>query len=321
MAVDMIARAMAMDAATGGGVSPDDAYTKAQTDVLLSGKVDKEAGKALSSNDYTDAEKTKLSGIAEGAEVNVNADWEAESGDAQILHKPTLGAAAAKGVDASPTASSTNLVESGGVAEALADKIGMTEVYGNENIVDIPSGEDLDDDTTPGIYGCSTAAIAATLSNCPTTYGFKMEIRTTSASNRFTQLIYENVGTGDMYVRTYAGSGWGVWNRIETDNSVFGRGTLIPADTDLDNLKTIGCYYSNDKTRTQSLVNAPFTSVGFNLEVHKSYQSQSGTDGINQIAYSFASNAFTVYARTYRYISSPAGWSWTAWQVLTFSAT
>ena len=40
-------------------------------------------------NVFTDAEKTKLSGIAEGAEVNANADWNAVSGDAQILNKPT----------------------------------------------------------------------------------------------------------------------------------------------------------------------------------------------------------------------------------------
>lgn len=41
-------------------------------------------------NAFTDAEKTKLSGIASGAEVNVNADWNATSGDAEILNKPTL---------------------------------------------------------------------------------------------------------------------------------------------------------------------------------------------------------------------------------------
>lgn len=40
-------------------------------------------------NAFTDAEKTKLAGIAPGAEVNVNADWNAISGDAQILNKPT----------------------------------------------------------------------------------------------------------------------------------------------------------------------------------------------------------------------------------------
>lgn len=45
---------------------------------------------------FTTAQETKLSGIAAGAEVNVNADWNAVSGDAQILNKPTLGDAAAK---------------------------------------------------------------------------------------------------------------------------------------------------------------------------------------------------------------------------------
>ena len=39
---------------------------------------------------FTPSEKSKLSGIATGAEVNVNADWNAVSGDAQILNKPTI---------------------------------------------------------------------------------------------------------------------------------------------------------------------------------------------------------------------------------------
>ena len=38
---------------------------------------------------FSATEKTKLSGIASGAEVNVNADWNAVSGDAEILNKPT----------------------------------------------------------------------------------------------------------------------------------------------------------------------------------------------------------------------------------------
>jgi len=41
-------------------------------------------------NNYTTTEKSKLAGIAAGAEVNVNADWTAGSGDAQILNKPTV---------------------------------------------------------------------------------------------------------------------------------------------------------------------------------------------------------------------------------------
>ena len=39
---------------------------------------------------YSLTEKNKLAGISEGAEVNVNADWNAVSGDAEILNKPTI---------------------------------------------------------------------------------------------------------------------------------------------------------------------------------------------------------------------------------------
>lgn len=38
---------------------------------------------------FSASDKTKLDGIQSGAEVNVNADWNASSGDAQILNKPT----------------------------------------------------------------------------------------------------------------------------------------------------------------------------------------------------------------------------------------
>lgn len=43
------------------------------------------------------SDKTKLNGIAAGAEVNVNADWNAAEGDALILNKPTLATVATSG--------------------------------------------------------------------------------------------------------------------------------------------------------------------------------------------------------------------------------
>lgn len=45
------------------GSTPADAYTKSETDALLNNKVDKVTGKGLSTNDYTNADKTKLDGI------------------------------------------------------------------------------------------------------------------------------------------------------------------------------------------------------------------------------------------------------------------
>lgn len=53
--------------------------------------VAKETGKGLSTNDYTTAEKQKLSGIAANAEVNVQSDWSEtnSASDAYIKNKPT----------------------------------------------------------------------------------------------------------------------------------------------------------------------------------------------------------------------------------------
>lgn len=68
-----------------------DVYNKTETDNLLIDKVDKEAGKGLSSNDYTTFEKNKLNEIEIGAEVNVQSDWTQtdSSSDDFIKNKPT----------------------------------------------------------------------------------------------------------------------------------------------------------------------------------------------------------------------------------------
>ena len=55
----------------------------------LDGKVDEVAGKELTDNNFTDLLLSKLNGIASGAEVNVKADYDATSGDSEILNKPT----------------------------------------------------------------------------------------------------------------------------------------------------------------------------------------------------------------------------------------
>ena len=59
---------------------------------LVGNKVDKVSGKGLSTNDYTTSEKKKLNGIATGAEVNVQPDWNVTdpTSDAFIKNKPTL---------------------------------------------------------------------------------------------------------------------------------------------------------------------------------------------------------------------------------------
>lgn len=115
----------------------------------LLGKVDKNGTDRL----MTAAEGTKLEGIAAGAEVNVqadwnendttsdayiankpnipeaqvNADWDAVTGVAEILNKPTLGTAAALDVASSGDASSSEVVK--GNDSRLTDARNAADVY------------------------------------------------------------------------------------------------------------------------------------------------------------------------------------------------
>ena len=54
----------------------------------LNAKEDSVVGKGLSANDFTDTLLTKLNSIASGAQVNVQSNWSAISGDAFIQNKP-----------------------------------------------------------------------------------------------------------------------------------------------------------------------------------------------------------------------------------------
>lgn len=76
---------------------------------LYTTKVDKVTGKVLSSNDYTNAEKSKLAGIEAGAEVNVQSDWNQTDNTADdfIKNKPNNLANAVGWIDYADAATTT----------------------------------------------------------------------------------------------------------------------------------------------------------------------------------------------------------------------
>ena len=67
-------------------------YILEKLKAIFDDKVDKVNGKDLSTNDFTDAYKTKLDGVASGAEVNVQSDWNQsdDTADDFIKNKPTI---------------------------------------------------------------------------------------------------------------------------------------------------------------------------------------------------------------------------------------
>lgn len=94
----------------------------------IDGKVDSVEGKGLSTEDYTTIEKTKLSGIAEGAEVNVQSDWDVTdtTSDAYIKNKPNTGTSTVSGLTKLYTTTGANTdgtMTQSAITSALSDKV------------------------------------------------------------------------------------------------------------------------------------------------------------------------------------------------------
>lgn len=81
--------------------------TAVEQDVIDGGKqgVLSSSQMAAVNSGLTSTHKSKLDGIEAGAEVNVRSDWNATSGDAEILNKPTI-----QSISVSDSGSSTNEV-------------------------------------------------------------------------------------------------------------------------------------------------------------------------------------------------------------------
>ena len=154
-----------------------------------------EASGFMSSTD-----KTKLDGMTDGAEPNVQADWNATSGDAFIQNKPTLGTAASKAV--------TNFVQDFG-----------TTAQSNINTIGAASGKYRWNNSTTGRPASSQSNEYGTLLHLQYDSGYA------------TQLAYD-IAESNLYIRhlalaTDTGSSW---KRLLTTSDE-GSGNGLDADT------------------------------------------------------------------------------------------
>lgn len=116
------------DAAKLGGQAPA-YYAVAETvNTALSGKVDVIAGKQLSTEDYTTAEKTKLGNIAAGAEVNQNAYAKVKVGAVTLTagdKSDTLNVEAGANMSVTADATGKKVVIAGDYKTATVDTAGL----------------------------------------------------------------------------------------------------------------------------------------------------------------------------------------------------
>jgi hypothetical protein len=110
-------------------------------------------------NNFTTAEQTKLAGIAAGAEVNVNADWNATSGDAEILNKPSIPAAQIQSDWTQANTNALDYIKNKPTIPSLTGYVPYTGATTNVNLgeYEIKAGQ-ITFDTSP----TGTAAVATT---------------------------------------------------------------------------------------------------------------------------------------------------------------
>jgi hypothetical protein len=168
-----------------------------------------------SDNNFTTALKNKLDGIAAGAEVNINADWNATSGDAEILNKPTIPAAVI--VDATPTDGSENAVSSNGVFDALATKFSLpaltngSVLFSNGTTIEQDNENFFWDDTNKRL-GIGTNTPLGSVS-----------VKGAYAAANVAPLIVQNTnpygGTGNQYSQVWLNSSGGLMASIRNDST------------------------------------------------------------------------------------------------------
>lgn len=156
------------------------------------------------------ADKIKLNGIAANAEVNVNADWNAVEGDAQILNKPTLATVATSGsyndLTNKPTIPTVD-VNKKYVDDKLATKANASNVYTKSEV----------DSKVSSVYRVKGSV--ASYANLPTT---NVQIGD----------VYNVTDTGANYVATATTP---TWDKLSETVDLSGYATTAAMNTALGN--------------------------------------------------------------------------------------
>lgn len=176
-------------------------YFWQQLKTLLAGKVNTEAGKGLSTNDFTNADQTKLTGIAAGAEVNVINGITVNGTAAPVTNKVAA--------ITTPTKTSELTNDSGYITAAEAPEISVDSALS-------------DTSTNPVQNKVITTALGGylTIADAQSTYAKKEDIvgmYKYKGSVASVSDLPTNAAIGDVYNVTATGENY-AWNGTEWDD-------------------------------------------------------------------------------------------------------
>lgn len=152
---------------SGGSVDLSNYYTKPETNSLLNTKVDKVAGKGLSTEDYTTEEKTKLESLHNYDDTTVKADIvsNTEAIETEVTRAKTAEKVNADAISAEVERSTNAESELNTKIDTKVDKVNgkqlSTEDYTTAEKEKLASLSNYDDTTVKGDIASNTAAIEA----------------------------------------------------------------------------------------------------------------------------------------------------------------
>lgn len=215
-------------------------------------------------------------------------------------------------------------IEQGGTG-AMDRRTALANLHGFDLAIgtDIPSNSNLDTYTTVGSYNVINGAIAATITNSPTTEsGYKLLVMRLGFVNRWCQLAISSQATPKLFLRWYNGTTWQNWecfysnaDTIPISNGGTGEtsstaallglkafdlslGTKIPTPSNLNDYKTAGSYYCASGSDAQSITNSP-TNNAYKLIVLDVGKSSSSTVPDRHIQIVLANYENMIYFRNY----------------------
>ena len=169
------------------------------------------------------AQVTKLAGIQAGAEVNVNADWNAVSGDAAILNKPTI----TNGTVTTVSVTTANGV-SGSVANATTTPA-ITFTLGAITPTSV-NGITLSGSSTPTLTVTGTTAVSGTNTGNVTLATSLSSILTLSGQQL--QAVTDLGADRIVFFDQSANAGAGAWDYLVAGTGLNITGTTITATFD-----------------------------------------------------------------------------------------
>ena len=185
---------------------------------------------------------------------------------------------------------------------------------------DILQGEDLNNYTTPGIYATRLSATASSLSNCPTTYAFRLEVTSVTKSispSYIVQKVKDYLANEYLRYGTKSGSTW-TWSYWRVIVNRVGptfnwNDTYVTADRGgvcavRDNILYLTVWFKTSKEIPQDTV--VLSVGGLTRNFTRGYFPITGTAQIfgqvytNNDGNSFTTNAVLPQSTSYRFINA-----------------